>query len=155
MIVVPVVGPVSVMVQRLDARKVSASHIPDGTAADHDRVPATAPLFEFVEIPNQRLDSDPACVQKQLLSRLDPLFPVPAADFRPALVDHQPDRVVGIDLHSVESLLADLDGSLFQLDLNPTRIIHPQDQVTPVNLQDGLLLGKAPGKGRRSLLRSG
>ena len=137
-----VVSPVAVTVQVIGPREVNAAKVTRGAAADHDPVPAAAPLFEFVEIPNQRLDSDPAAVQKQLLPRLDSLLPVPAADFRPALVDHQAYRPVGIDLDSVETLLLDFDRSRFQLDQNSTRILHPQNQVTLVNLQDGLFLGQ-------------
>ena len=98
------------MVQRPGSREVLAPQVRGGTAAYHDGIPPAAPEFEIVQIPNQRLASDPASVQKQLLSRLHSLLPVPAADFRPALVDHQACRAVGIDLDSVKPLLANLDG---------------------------------------------
>ena len=130
------------LVQRLDSREVDASQVPGGKAADHHGVSPSTPELEFVEFPNQRLDSDVACIKKQLLSRLHSLLPMPAADFRPALVDHQADRAVWIDLDSVKSLFANLDRSLVQLDLDPAGISHPKNQVALVKLQDRLFLGQ-------------
>ena len=130
------------LVQRLDSRKVDASQVPGGKAADHGGVPAAAPELEIVQIPDQRLDSNLARIQTQLLSRLHSLLPVPAADFRPAPVDHQADRAFGIDLESVKPLLANLDRSLVQVDLDPAGVGHSQNQVALVKLQDRLFPGQ-------------
>ena len=130
------------LVQRLDSREVDASQVRGGTAAGHGGVPLSAPLLEIVRIRSHRLNTDPACVQKQLLPGLQSLLPVPAADFSPALVHHQSDRAVGIDLDSVESPLANLDRSLVQVDLEPTGVGHAQDQVALVKLQDRLFPGQ-------------
>ena len=130
------------LVQRLDSREVDASQVPGGKAADHHGVSPSTPELEFVQFPNQRLDSDVACTKKQLLSRLHSLLPMPAADFRPALVDHQADRAVWIDLDSVKSLFANLDRGLIQVHLDPAGVGHSQNQVALVKLQDRLFLGQ-------------
>ena len=130
------------MVQRMDSRVVDAPQVPGGTTAHQKGVPASAPELEIVQIPNQRLDSALLSVQTQLLSGLHSHLPVRAADFRPALVDHQPHRAVGIDLDPVESLLANVHGRQLRLQMDWTGIIHPEDQIALVNLQDGLFLGK-------------
>lgn len=129
-------------VQGMDSRIVDSAQVSGGTAAHQKGVPAPAPEFEIVQVPNQRLDSDLSCVQKQLVSGLHSLLSVPAGDFGPALVDHQAHRAVGIDLDSVESFLADSHGGQIHLQVDRTGIIHPEDQVTLVNLQKGLFPGQ-------------
>jgi hypothetical protein len=46
------------LVQRLNARIVNASHIGDGTAAGLCGVPLSAPELESVHLASHRLDSD-------------------------------------------------------------------------------------------------
>ena len=76
------------------------------------------------------------------MSGLHSFFPVPAVDFGPALVDHQAHRAVGIDLDPVESLLADSHRGEFHLQVDRTGIVHPEDQVALVNLQNRLFPGQ-------------
>ncbi len=113
------------MVQRMDSRIVHTAQVSAGTAAYQKGVPAPAPEFEIVQVANQRLDADLAGVQKQLLSGLQSLLPVPAADFRPALVDHKAHRAIGIGLDPVEALLADFHRGQFHLHMDRTGIVHP------------------------------
>ena len=137
-----VVSPVAMMVQGMDSRVVHAAQVSGGTAADQEGVPAPAPEFEIVQVANQRLDADLASVQQQLPAGLHSLLPVPAADFGPALVDHQAHRATGIGLDPIESLLADLQRGQFHLQVDRTGTIHPEDQVALVNFQKGLFPGQ-------------
>ena len=137
-----IVGPVAMTVQRMDSRVVHTAQVTGGTAADQKGVPAPAPELEVVQVAHQRLDSDLASVQQQLLSGLQSFFPVPAVDFGPALVDHQAHPAAGIGLDPVESFLADPHCGQFHLHVDRTGIIHPEDQVTLLNLQEGLLPGQ-------------
>ena len=137
-----VVVPVAMTVQGMDSRVVHAAQVSGGTAAHQKGVAAPAPELEIVQVADQGLDSDLACVKKQLLPGLHSFLPVPAGDFGPALVDHQAHRAIGVDLDPVESFLADSHGSRIHLQVDRTGIIHPEDQVTLVNLQKGLFPGQ-------------
>lgn len=137
-----VVNPAAMMVQRAHSRIIGSAQVSGGTAADQQGVPAPAPELEIVQIADQRLDSDLTRVQEQLMPRLHSLLTVPAGEFGPALVDHQAHRAVGIDLDSVESFLADSHGGQIHFQVDRTGIIHPEDQVALVNLQEGLFPGQ-------------
>ena len=135
-------NPVAMMVQRMNSRVVDAPQVPSGTAAHQKGVPAPAPELEIVQIPNQSLDSALLSVQTQLVSGLHSHLPVRTADFRPALVDHQAHGTAGIDLDSVESFLSEAHRGQIRLRMDPARIIHSEDQIALVNLQDVLFLGQ-------------
>ena len=135
-----VVIPVAMMVQRMDSRVVDTPQVPGGTTAHQKGVAAPAPELEIVQIPNQRLDSALLSVQTQLLSGLHSHLPARAADLRPALVDHQTQGAVGIDLDSVESLLSEAHRRQIRLRMDAAGMIHTEDQIALVNLQDVLFL---------------
>ncbi len=137
-----VVIPVAMMVQRMDSRVVDTPQVAGGTTAHQKGVAAPAPELEIVQIPNQRLDSALLCVQKQLLSGFHLHLPARAGDFRPALVDHQAHGTAGIDLDSVESFLSKAHRGQIRLRMDPTTLVHTEDQITLVNLQDVLFLGQ-------------
>ena len=137
-----VVSPVAMTVQRMDSRVVDTAQVSGGTAAHQKGVPAPAPELEVVQVAHQRLDSDLASVQQQLLSGLHSFLPVPAVDLGPALVNHHAHLAVGIDLDPVESLLADPHPGKFHFQVDRTGIIRPEDQIALVNLQEGLFRGE-------------
>ncbi len=130
------------MVQRMDSRVVDSAQVSGGAATHQKSVPASAPEFEVVQIPNQRLDSGLLCVQEQLLPGFHSLLPVPAGDFGPALVDHQAHGAAGIDLDSVESFLSKAHRGQIRLRMDPPALVHTDDQIALVNLEDVLLLGQ-------------
>ena len=130
------------MVQRMNSRVADAPQVSGRFTAHQQGVPSTAPEFEVVQIPNQRLDADLAGVKKQLVPGLHSLLPVPARDFDPALVDHQAHLAVGIDLDPVKPFLADPHRGQPHFQIDRTGIIHPENQVALVNPQEGLFPGQ-------------